>query len=144
MCVGTEQTRQRSKMKGRHGQGEREKEGVRHMATLDRVLEGCSNTELGEDAEIKNDNRKECLDPRSGCLNWIKFAEIARWELKLEKLSKCKETVFYCMPSSFPNKRYQEESVHAHALFTAAPGFHTVSDVRTETGLRPRQSRTLR
>ena len=37
MCVGTEQTRQRSKMKGRHGQGEREKEGVRHMTTLDRV-----------------------------------------------------------------------------------------------------------
>lgn len=100
--------------------------------------------ELGEDAEIKKDNRKECLYPRSGCLNGVKFAQIARWELKLEKLRECKETIFCCMPSSFLNKRGQEESVNARALFMAAPRSHTVSDIGTAAGSRPRQSRKPR
>lgn len=48
------------------------------MAVLDRVLEGCTNAETGKGSQIKNENRKERLYPRSGCPNQVKLAEVAR------------------------------------------------------------------
>lgn len=47
------------------------------MAVLDRVLEGCTNAEMGKGSLIKNENRKEHIYPRSGCLNQVKLSEIA-------------------------------------------------------------------
>lgn len=41
-----------------------------------------THTEVGTDLKMKNENRKECLYPRSRCLNEAKLAERARLELK--------------------------------------------------------------
>lgn len=74
----TESTQQRSKKVKGGPAGGREKKGLRSHGGTGQSTGGSTHTEVGTDLQMKNENRKECLYPRSECLNEAKLAERAR------------------------------------------------------------------
>lgn len=74
----TESTQQRSKkVKGGLVEWQRKGRTQTHGGT-GQSTGGSTHTEVGTDLQMKNENRKECLYPRSECLNEAKLAERAR------------------------------------------------------------------
>lgn len=96
--------------------------------------EGGNDTAMGKDTQIKNESKSGNPCPSSACMTQVKWQE-HHVETEARKMRYLQE--YYALLYG------PEVSMDANTLSMTVLGSHTVSDIRSQIGLRPRQSRRL-